>query len=314
MDEPWVVSDDTASALVHAHVAYVLGAAGVRALHIKGPSIALWLYEPGERAWGDVDVLVSPDEAQRALDALASAGSKDRFAGVGLRTSDDHAVTLLHHPSPDQRATEIDVHHRFEGLDADSRVVFEELWRRREPVTLAHTTAWFPDLATRALLVAVNAARTPHSSKARADLARLIGGSDHDDWLAVVALGRRVGALPALRAGLELHPEGAHMVEGTPLREVPVSPEWLLRAAEAPRTAVRLAQLTDMSRHGRLIAVVRWTFPPPAIIRMRDPSASPGLIPLLRGYAHRYRDAARTLGPSISAHRRARRTTSGPCS
>ena len=48
------------SELLHAEVAYLLRHAGIPVLHIKGPTVALWLYDEGERPWGDVDILVPP--------------------------------------------------------------------------------------------------------------------------------------------------------------------------------------------------------------------------------------------------------------
>src|SRR3954454_17478846 len=120
-DDPAVtqVSARAWSELLHAQVAYLMRRAGIPTLHIKGPTVALWLYDEGERPWGDVDVLVAPSRIQEALDTLLAAGFVERFAGVNRRSSTDHAIALA------QRATdgtdvvaEIDVHDRFVGIDA----------------------------------------------------------------------------------------------------------------------------------------------------------------------------------------------------
>ena len=42
------VSADVWSELLHAEVGALLGLAGIPCLHIKGPTVATWLYEPGD--------------------------------------------------------------------------------------------------------------------------------------------------------------------------------------------------------------------------------------------------------------------------
>src|SRR6187401_2757075 len=69
------------SELLHAQVAYLMRSAGIPALHIKGPTVALWLYDEGERPWGDVDILVPPSRMEDALELLLSSGFDERFPG-----------------------------------------------------------------------------------------------------------------------------------------------------------------------------------------------------------------------------------------
>lgn len=295
------------SELLHAEVGYLLRAAGIPCLHIKGPTVALWLYDEGERSWGDVDVLVPPGRMDEALAALQHAGMSEAYPGVNRHTSNDHAVTLL---SLDG-SFEIDVHDRFEGIDRDPGEAFEELWRRREPARLGHVDVWFPDLTTRALLVAVNTARQA-TDKAREDLRRLVASAGDDDWAALVWLAGRIEALPALRAGLEILPEGADVVRRTALAEVDVSPEWRLRVGGAPRTALRLDELRRMSWSRRIHTILRWIVPAPAIIRMRDPAARGNAARLVVGYLRRWRDGVTSIAPSVGALRRARRAEQRP--
>ncbi len=273
-------------------------------LHIKGPTVALWLYDLDERPWGDVDILVAPDRLNDAVSALMDAGYRPRFAGVGPGTTEDHAVTLVR--SDDGAGeTEIDVHWRFEGVGVAADQAFRELWRRREPDTMAHVAVWFPDLPSRALLILLNCARSP-TSRSRRDLERLIESADDNDWQNVISLGRKLHALPAMRVGFERSPNGGRLVASTGLETVELSPEWALRAAGAPRTALRLARLRQMSWRRRVRAVVRWLVPPAAVIRMRDPSARGGALNLVLGYLRRLVDGVRALGPSWRALRRAR--------
>jgi hypothetical protein len=290
------------SELLHAEVAFLLRGAGIPTLHIKGPTVALWLFDEGERVWGDVDILVPPSRLDDALATLQAAGFTERFPGVNRRTTDDHAITLVHNPPGGLRSAgaEVDVHDRFEGIDADPEWAFEQLWRRREPEQLGHVDVWFPDIATRALLIALNTARSD-TPKAREDLARMIRTGEPEDWDEVVWLAGRVQALPALRAGLELDPAGTKIVETTGLAHVPVSPEWALRALGAPRTALRLEELGRLPWRSRPRALVRWLFPSPAIIRMRDPAAAGNVFRLTGGYLRRLRDGLQAALPSFRA-------------
>jgi hypothetical protein len=299
--------------LLAAEVAYLLRQADVPVLHIKGPTVALWLYEEGERPWGDVDILVPPSRIDDALAALQRAGFTERFPGVNRHTTTDHAITLVHNVRGDPRSSgaEVDVHDRFEGIGADADRAFEVLWRRREPYQLAHIDVWFPDLSTRALLVALNTARSDHAGP-REDLARLVRTMGQEGWQDVVWLARRLDALPALRAGLEIDAAGGEVVARIGLTGVEVSPEWQLRRAHAPRTALRLEELGRLAPSRRPGAVLRWLFPAPGIIRMRDPAARGSNLRLAAGYLRRLRDGGRALGPSLRAlaQTRRNRTTS----
>lgn len=299
-------SSETWSELLHAEVAYLLRTAGVPVLHIKGPTVALWLYEPGERAWGDVDILVPPTRMHDALAALTASGFLERYPGVNRLTSTDHAITLAR-PGLKGRSEEVDVHDRFEGMDDDPERTFAELWSRREPVELAHSEVIFPDLPTRALLVALNTARSSGSRRSRQDLSRLVASANATDWEDVIALARRVNALPGLRAGLELDEQGRAVVATTGLAEVGVSAEWRLRVASAPRTAVRLEELSRLPWAKRGAVLGRWLFPPVPVLRMRDARAASGKTALVMAYLRRLCDGVRALHSSLHALRQGRR-------
>lgn len=302
------VSADAWSELLHAEVGTLLGLAGIPCLHIKGPTVATWLYEPGERPWGDVDILVPPDRMDDALATLVDAGLALIHPGLRWQTSEDHAVTLWHDPSQTERGggADVDVHHRFEGIDANPQRAFAELWRRREPATLAHLDVWFPDLHSRALLLALNAARDPGSGRARDDLQRLLAEGSDDDWALTIALASRLDALEALRAGLELDPAGRDLVARTSLEDVTVSAARRLRVQGATQTARRLEQFGRLRGRARLRAVATWVAPSPAIIVMRDPSAAQSRWHLARGYYRRTREGVLGLRRSVAQVREVR--------
>lgn len=292
--------------LLHAEIGYLLGQAGIPVLQIKGPTVALWLYSPGERPWGDVDVLVAPAQMNDALAVLGRHGFGETFPGVNRGTSTDHAISVRR-ADPARGRDEVDVHDRFPGIDADPDRAFAILWARRRPVQLAHIDVWFPDPAAVAILTVLNTARTSESTQARRDLGRLVRDADLLDWTDVVDLARSLDALAGLRAGLELDAGGRRIIATTRLQHVEVSAQWRLRLAGAPRTALRLDELAGLPRSERAAAVGRWLFPPPAIMRMRDPRAAGGRLPLAVAYLRRLGDGVRALPSSVRELRRSRR-------
>jgi hypothetical protein len=306
------VSSRAWSELLHAQVGTLLGRAGVPCLHIKGPTVATWqaLYSKGERSWGDVDILLPPSGMDRALEVLLASGFSHRDPGLRWRTSEDHALTLWHDPdgtAAHGAAAEVDVHHRFQGMEGDPESAFAELWRRREPARLAELDVWFPDLPSRSLVLVLNAARDPAGAKAREDLRRLLATDSDTAWRRTIALARRVDALQALRAGVELEPAGHDLVARTPLADVEVSAAWRLRSQGSSRTAVRIEELRGLGVVAKVRTVAAWVVPSPAVVRYRDPRAAENTWRLVRAYADRYADGIAGLRQSVRELRAMRR-------
>ncbi|UZJ24971.1 nucleotidyltransferase family protein [Rhodococcus antarcticus] len=300
------MSPDVAAELLHAEVAHLLARAGVPVLHVKGPTVVRWLHPGGGRPWGDVDVLVPRDRLDEALAVLAAHGFGERFPGVTHHTSEDHAVVLAR-PDLSPGNGEVDLHHRFPGITVPPAQAWSVLWARRVAAELAHLPVWFPDLSTRAVLVALNTARSG-TAQAMLDLERLCGPDATLDWSDVAALADQLGALPALRAGLELVPAGAAVVRDTPaLAAVDVTAEWRLRTVGASRTAVRVAELGSLSLRHQLVQVARWLVPHPSVMRMRDPRTAASRGALARGYGRRLVEGARATPAALRAVRGARR-------
>lgn len=301
--DPVTLPDRVATELLHGEVAHLLGTAGIPVLHVKGPTVIRWLHPDGRRQWGDVDVLLPPDRVDDAREVLAACGFGELFPGVDHRSSEDHSVVLAR-AAGSAGGGEVDLHHRFPGIGLAPGPAFALLWRRRVPDRLAHTPVWFPDHPTRALLLVLNTARSADLAQARDDLRRLLRADVN--WDAVAALGAELDALGALRAGLELEPGGARVRDShAALRDFPRSPEWQLRTAGAPRTAVRWAQLRAVPRRRRPAVLARWLVPDPAVLRMRDPRAAAGRAALVRAYARRLLDGVRSVPPAVRAVRQA---------
>ena len=189
------------------------------------------------------------------------------------------------------------MHHRFQGMEGDPERAFAELWRRREPAELGGLDVWFPDVPSRSLILVLNAARDPKGPKAREDLRRLVAVASDADWRRTIALARRVDALQALRAGIEVEPDGHDLVARTSLADVEVSAAWRLRAQGSTLTAVRIEELRSLGTVAKIRTMAAWVVPSPAVIRYRDPRAADSTWLLLRAYAARYRQGVRRPAP-----------------
>src|SRR4051812_40678197 len=107
---------DARARACHAVVHYALSAAGIQHMFLKGPSVADWVYEPGQRSFVDVDVFVSPSDLSSAIAALHSIGYDDLIAGTAAGETAPHS-----HPLRPNRngGAEVDLHDRFPGIGAD---------------------------------------------------------------------------------------------------------------------------------------------------------------------------------------------------
>jgi hypothetical protein len=292
--------------LLHAEVCWVLAGAGVDALVIKGPSVAQWLYPEGGRESADVDLLVRPAHWDAAVAALTGRGFGQTWAGRRDGEVSDHSADLSR-TDPELGEHGIDLHKYFPGIDLSPSAAFEVLWGRRVPGSQAGIDVWFPDAPSRALVVALHAARDPHSAKVAEDLRRAMAALDEQEQAALSALASELDARGALRAGLETQPETAGFVEALGLADAEVSTYWELRSHGAGRTAVRLDQLRATPWRHRPGQVGRWLFPSPALMRTRDPRATGGAVGLGVAYLRRLGDGARLLPGAVRDLRRARR-------
>ncbi len=117
----------------------MIGAAGVQALAIKGPTFA----ELGVRLLrgsSDVDVLIDPALQHETLDALRSDGWREWAPAKLYEPFGAHSITLEHDAWP----CSLDVHWRFPGFLAEPADVFDLLWAGRTEVEVAHQSVATP--------------------------------------------------------------------------------------------------------------------------------------------------------------------------
>jgi hypothetical protein len=230
--------------------------AGVEPVLLKGPVLASRLYAPGERPYGDCDLLVAPRDHAAAEAVLGRLG----FVRV-LRPWDGPGRPEHDAPWEREGSPPVDLHRMLPGVHGVSP---EQLHRRLRPhlrtaeVPFAVTALDDPALA---LLVGLHAAHHrdhPPVLRARpiADLERALQRIPLGTWCAAAALARRLRASAQLARGLHTVAGGADLAValGLPapaaeqrswdratLRSLVPAPSWL-RWAE-PDTALARAYL-----------------------------------------------------------------------
>lgn len=186
----------------------LLADAGIASIVLKGPTFARWLYDdPRDRPYTDTDLLISPDDLERAREVLAGEGFTAPFSGGGHE--------LIHYAEPWIRRSdgaEIDLHHRLPGI-ADSHTAWDLLSRRTETTTLRGHEVTMLDEAARTLHVVLHAAqhgtgRTPSLRDLERALERLV----EEPWRAAANLARAAGAGAAFEAGLALADGGKELL------------------------------------------------------------------------------------------------------
>ncbi|WP_062530193.1 nucleotidyltransferase family protein [Demequina rhizosphaerae] len=268
--------------LAHALAGEVARRSGVRALVVKGPAAdAHGLRAP--RVSSDADVLVPPDGAGSYLRALDACGWRERPTSDAVGPTSAHSVTLIHPEWP----CDIDAHVRFPGFLVDPQVVFDELWRRRQPLDVAGRKLDMVDRSGAILIAALHALRTPAQTPRHGDeIRRLVEvvlpqltRAERDD---LVALAAATGAIDTARPVL------AHLGVELP----PATPHGADRALDAWRARVGgrgesvaqwLIVLEGVGWRRLPGAIVRMLWPTEAEFRRVHPEADPGCGAAIRG-------------------------------
>lgn len=239
-----------------------LRAVGLDPLLFKGPAVAVRYPEPGLRPMDDIDLLVPPEEADRAEAALAAAGWK-----LVTRPGEHYDAAFLHPAVPH---LPIELHRALSSWDEDgTRLSIQRLWQARRPATvLGVDTLVLPPEEDLIALVA-HAAKPFHNFTRliwAADLALLVQGEPDLDWDRLLALAKTVRCRTALGMGLRL---ATRLGATVPERALEVPANRIARRALAPilepswpaaehdvhlRDSLRYAMWEDPWRR----AVMRW--------------------------------------------------------
>lgn len=238
---------DEAVRLLSAQVAHIADTCRIRALLIKGPAAV----EQGTRIPGpssDVDVLVDPGGLDELIATLMKMGwiyrEKPRRELYSF-----HSISLLHPHWP----CDIDIHHRFPGLDEDSARVFNEMWRQSRLISLCGVNVRVPSECDSKIIVLLHALRNPWLARHRRQLEFSRLSETSAGILELVGRGETLGALGALRSYIQ-DVGGDHLVEDWPA----ASREWIARTSATVPGSMRVMEFLDSPLEGR-VRIVFWT-------------------------------------------------------
>jgi hypothetical protein len=289
---------------VTVEVVCALEDAGVRALVIKGPTIARWLYEEGDApAYGDTDLLVSPSAVDRAEGVLQGLGFELRD---GVALPGDRPWGARYWTRARDRAA-VDLHRTCTGIEAPPTAAWEVLTQSTEGMTLRGTEVETLAEPARALLVALHAAdHGPATPKPLHDLARAVRVVHANTWREVATLARELDATAALSAGLRMLPSGRKLADrlSLPLNR---SVDAALRAGGGTRAALGIEWFASLpGLRNRLAWAARKLAPPPAYMRTCSRVARRGRGGLLLGYLWRPVHLSADVLVGLPSWRRAR--------
>jgi len=290
-----------------------LRASGIRALLLKGPVTARWLYGDRQpRGYIDIDILVAHSDLHRTSQTLTELGLRDTQAGRLTNEIAAHATTfVIEGPPLGDRlpaGLPLDLHYGFHGIRVSNDAFWTVAVEETEHIRISGTDIDIPSEPMRTLLIALHAATSgPSAGKPIADLDRALERLPDETWSAACDLALRLDAMPRFAAGLALRPLGSQLIQrlGIDQRtDVPTA----LYALGIPPVAEGIERLS--TTHGfrpRIRLLARELVPTPSFMRMWSPLASRSSIGLALAYAYRPFWILLKLPVAVRTHGRARR-------
>jgi hypothetical protein len=293
--------------------------AGIAAILLKGPVIASRLYDHfGERWYGDVDLLVAPDDYSRAGQVLHDLGYRDVAAGAPP-TGSGQVNFRREGPLP----TWLDLHRSLPWYELEPARLWAAFAPRTRRLAVGGRQVEVLEDAALLLIIAGHAVRHGLGRTTREDLERAVERVERTTWLEAAALARQIGAIDVFATALRLVPGGAALLPEVETNCEQLSLRNRLNLLGNPPVAGVLRQLEEASSVREAAALVaRELLPSPTFIRLwarrealhgrRVPLGAKGPGGLMVAYAVR---AVRLVGDApngIRVWRRARRDREAP--
>lgn len=292
---------------VTAEVVEALEAGTVRAILLKGPSIASWLYGPGElRAYADTDLVVSPDKLAHARHVLGGLGFKATALGVH-----GNPEVWPRHDVWTRAGRSIDLNCTIDEAEAKDATVWTALLPETEPAHIGGREITILNTRARALIVALHAAHhRERSDWPLADLERALRLLPPSLWSEVAELAGRVGALAPMVKGLELAPGGPAVVSRLGLEhETSLNAE--LRVVGFPDLTTKVSRVVRApTRKAKGALLLLELIPSRSFMRIASPLARRGSAGLACAYLFRLGRPLVRAGPVLLRFYLARRAAS----
>ena len=289
-----------------------LRANGIRALLLKGPVTARWLYSDRHpREYVDVDILVASSDFPRTVQMLAELGFREAQPDSSASEITPHARTfVLDGPPLGDRlpaGLPLDLHHGFHGIRVSDEAFWALATEETERIRIAGTEVDVPSEAMRTVLIALHAATSgPFAVQQLADLDRALECLPDETWGAAHDLAMRLDSVPRFVAGLAMRPRGTELIDRLRIdfrTDVPSA----MYALGIPPVALGIERLsTTRGFRARIRLVARELIPTPSFMRLWSPLADRGILGLACAYVYRPFWILLKLPVAVRAHRRAR--------
>ena len=276
---------------------------GIESIVLKGPAVANWLYEGlPVRAYGDSDLLVSPDNWEMAHQIVQELGFVDALGSLAhprMESITSHAWV--------RGEQNVDLHCTMWGIGADPAKVWEVLSARTVPMEVGGRDVRVLAPAPRALHLGLHAAQHGlEGEKAHDDLSLAVAQLPYEVWEEAVEVAAELDATAAFAAGLLANPDGVALAERLGISDER-SVETLLATSPVP-LAQGFNQLAKTpGLRAKLGLVAEELFPTPEFMRWWSPLARRGRVGLALAYLWRPIWFTLRAPPGFMAWRRARR-------
>ena len=304
-DRLWVTGANLAGDATAVRLTRALEAAGVRPIVLKGLSTRRWSQRGEPQHYSlDVDLLVEPakrETAERVLRDLGYESIPEADHAGQLRPT--HAI-VWNHPSRMQ----VDLHETLVGVTVPPPEAWTILTGACERIDVAGGALRVFAAPAQALHIVLHAAQhgvaDPRTVGALDSAAREI---PLEIWNEAADLARRLGAMPAFAAGLDLVESAKVVRENLAVSAQPtVSIE--LRRRSAPQFAHALEWMaTRPGVRAKIDFAVGRLLPPRAWMRLQLPDGKRGNARLAAAYVARPFRIAIGIAPASAAWLRARR-------
>jgi hypothetical protein len=282
----WKATRRLALEAATAQVVGSLSDRGVRAIVLKGPALAGWLYDgPHQRPYGDVDLLVAPQTFDLAEVCLDQLGFRYPLAGARPNEQATHAHEWVR-KRPLRAA--VDLHRSLYWIRIPEAAAWEILSRDTDVIEIGGASVEVLARPARALVVALHAAQHGRDSrKPLRDLERALAVGHDGLWREAADLATQLDVRRPFTAGLRLHPAGIELAARLGLG-ARMSREVLLLTVSPPPTAIGFHRLAEAeSWREKLRVTVEKLFPSPPLLRAWQPVAQRGAAGLALAYAWR---------------------------
>jgi hypothetical protein len=285
-------------------LAAALERAGIGSILLKGPTVARWLYEEGDRSYIDIDLLVPEKDLPSAEEIVSETGFE--------RLGDELALPYGRRPHAAswvraQDGVTLDLHTTFPGVAVSPAAAWPVLAAHTEPMALGSGVVNVLCEPARTMLVALHAAHHGiKESQAIGDLVRAVAQLPEHNWRAANDLAEKLDAVAPFGAGLRLTPHGTRIANELKLPHAQ-SVEAILRADSAPELALSLEwliQTRGVRARARLVG--RRLVPPHSVLRGRSSLARRGAWGLGAAYLLQPLILASRAVPAVRAWRAAR--------